>query len=971
MSKGKEEKNTTAWGRRFLTGLLCALMLCTAAVPVNAGAFVYGAEPEEPQLRAEAADEEFNDDAVTRTDLFITDMIHDNPGLQPYDSVYNDMAFLKSRGYDGKVFSLNYAAQFGLLWDAFDAQNGVAAADETGADNDQKVYPYGSESRAWAEAKKAELKAMYQEAKDQGLKVCFMMDFITLPSHLVELYPSVLSGGRIDIMNTQTKKVMDFMLAEMFTEFPEIDGIYVRYGENYVGQRYGSPYHRGNNPIVGDTTKYHLYLINYLRDRLCEGNYLTSTNGAWEGTFQGAEDSAGTKRDLIYRTWGFGAFQRDKNTYLSVSDQIAPHDHLYFAIKYSAGDFLRTASFNQCLGVGAHQQIVEIQCAREYEGKGAYPNYIGNDVINGGREYAYLNGSSDTKSLRDIVNVPNSKIKGLWTWSRGGGWAGPYLNGNNGIKGKTTGANREIVIEDGSELWIDLNAYVIAAWAQDTSKTDQYYVKQYAREVLGMNDEDAERFYQICLKSSDAVLYGLARGTTNNYPNSGAWTRDQNLDANAVKNDTSTAVRNGSWTALLQARGQSVQLWKEMTELAAQLTTGDQKTRDYIGTTCAYGYDLFRIYESIFKARIYSLQGETAGKTKALYDYDRLWDEWRLLSETAAGCPSLFEKDNVRQDLIAYSSNVGLDGGVADIRSGTYDWIRALQPGETLQLPAGSAYYSLNKEVATVSLAGAVTGEKDGVTRISYQSGDSLKAVLIEVNSTGKVTKEVTPKLLLDTYPDQMKLIDLKKCGQVPGYLEEVSLTNSGASVKVKGTGTLASGAAEKEIVFNDGNTASGIIHFGGKGNVQEVAVSYSGDNKTATFQLLGAGGEEVGTAALSGGADLLQVDLSWSEEGGDSTYQFSNLPEGNYLLTVRKKYCTAVETQFAITSESPSSWNGTRTAYAGDLNENGKIDEDDAQWFLRILETQEAQFSDVCDLTGNGRVTFLDYVLFTDGFVR
>ena len=44
--------------------------------------------------------------------------------------------------------------------------------------------------------------------------------------------------------------------------------------------------------------------------------------------------------------------------------------------------------------------------------------------------------------LRDIVAKP--QLKGLWTWTRGGGWWGPYIHGN--------------------EQWVDLHARVLATW---------------------------------------------------------------------------------------------------------------------------------------------------------------------------------------------------------------------------------------------------------------------------------------------------------------------------------------------------------------------------------------------------------------------------------------------------------------------------------------------------------------------------
>eukprot|EP01048_Picozoa_sp_COSAG05_P010483 COSAG05_NODE_926_length_6575_cov_6.025324_3_plen_177_part_00 len=44
--------------------------------------------------------------------------------------------------------------------------------------------------------------------------------------------------------------------------------------------------------------------------------------------------------------------------------------------------------------------------------------------------------------LQDIISKP--QLRGLWTWTRGGGWWGPYIHGN--------------------EQWVDLHARVLAKW---------------------------------------------------------------------------------------------------------------------------------------------------------------------------------------------------------------------------------------------------------------------------------------------------------------------------------------------------------------------------------------------------------------------------------------------------------------------------------------------------------------------------
>ena len=70
-----------------------------------------------------------------------------------------------------------------------------------------------------------------------------------------------------------------------------------------------------------------------------------------------------------------GGLDSPAQYHLNVSDPIDPHPLFYFCIKHTAGDFWRFNDFNQQLAIGKHAQVIEVECQREYEGKGAFPNY--------------------------------------------------------------------------------------------------------------------------------------------------------------------------------------------------------------------------------------------------------------------------------------------------------------------------------------------------------------------------------------------------------------------------------------------------------------------------------------------------------------------------------------------------------------------------------------------------------------------
>ena len=766
----------------------------------------------EHTLRALEQGNDLDDPYTHQNEMFVTDMVHDNPALEPYTSNYKDAEFLRQRNFDGKVFTLFDCAQYGLLWDEFDEYKG--------ATGQNKVYPVGSTERKWVEAKRQELHEKYNEAKKAGIKIYFMMDMIVLPSHLKTLYGNeILTNGKIDIAKEDTQTVMDYMFKEMFTEYPEIDGIYIRYGETYTGNTYsnaklgyGAPYHTGNNPIQGDSTAYHLMLINYLCNKLYGDGMV--------------DDKA---RDVVYRTWGFGGFQNNPSEYLSVSNKIEPNEHLYFCIKHSTGDFHRNVAFNQTIGIGEHQQIIEVQAAREYEGKGAYPNYIVDGVINGFEEYEWLmTDKSQNMSLRDVINNSETlQIKGIWTWSRGGGWNGPYINGLNGVRGDMTSDNREIVIEDGSELWNDVNAYVVSQWTKDTSKTDKYYAKQYAKTYLGMDDEDAENFYRLCILSARAVLLGRATDNADLEKRiSNWWTRDQNIAPGTLTSNIKNAVNAGLGDIMLEEKAESTKLWREMIEIAESFKTDayltdspNLKVKEYIITTCKYGYYFFALAEQMHIAGVKKMQGEQSGNydveaiTDAVNAYDRLWNEWEELYQTAQGCPSPFAKENKSLWLIGYGGNTGLDGFMDNyIEHLNLPKTMTVKVGSTVILPLDYSY-GFDKELLTVKSSdpsvitvdgfGKVTGHSEGNCTVTVESKSGL-AASVKVTVTPTVDEKIELDLSKTEYDNNTNLI-----------IENNSITlNSNNSSRIFIPLPRAVYTGEKIVVYISGTTGNSFEGF-------------------------------------------------------------------------------------------------------------------------------------------------------------
>ena len=226
--------------------------------------------------------------------------------------------------------------------------------------------------------------------------------------------------------------------------------------------------------------------------------------------------------------------------------------------------------------------------------------------------------------------------------------------GKNGING-------EDVIKNGSELWCDLNAYVISQWAKDTSKSDRFYVLKFATEELKTSRKDSLIFYEICNLSARAVLMGKSC-CDQSVPWEMEWTRDQNINPIMFISNVENVIKANIADEMLWWRKQSVQLWKQIVDLSEQIITGNSV--DYIRTTCKYGYYLYSIYETMFRANIFAKTGKDF--SKAIKEYDELWTNFNQLKQTNPRCPTLFNKTG-RKYIVGYNC-YGFDDVIDNLR---------------------------------------------------------------------------------------------------------------------------------------------------------------------------------------------------------------------------------------------------------------------------------------------------------------
>ena len=538
---------------------------------------------------------------------FILDMVHHNPGEPPFKSRFLDPAHLADYGFNGQVFKhINCVATF--------AASGV------------DCFPAGSPERAWLEQFTPGIEREIAAAKKQGLKVFYHIDLFVLPKRLVEHFKKEICDpqtGRILLDKPKTLELHKILFDELAARFPQVDGYIVRVGETYL---FDTPHHVGNGPIprVGPAwTPNYLYAETIAGRELSEPRWNKAQADAYVTLLRFLREEVCAKhgRQIFFRTWDIfpDKLHASLPHYLEVTDQVQPHPLLAFSIKHTALDFWRHVKVNDCLTQGRHPQIIEVQCQREYEGKGAYPNYVMDGVINGFEENARKIG------LRDLVS--HSKILGVYSWSRGGGWYGPYIE---------------------NELWPDLNAFVLAQFVKNPARSEEQIFLEYATERLGLSNGDVNRFRELCLTSTRAILKGrhcevFDRVLHESVLPTACWMRDDRLGGNQQLAEVFDYLqKNRRVDDALAEKTEAVRHWERVVLLARQIEWHNADTKQFANVSAEYGLKLFRVVATGW--RVMLTGKNTANDTEleaALAAYDQAWTNYESLA-ALPGCPTLY-----------------------------------------------------------------------------------------------------------------------------------------------------------------------------------------------------------------------------------------------------------------------------------------------------------------------------------------
>lgn len=582
--------------------------------------------------------------AAVQNEEILLDTFNINPGdslVGNQGSKYTDVQYLKELGYTARSTSVEQSPVFCVDYRA------AGRVPKDGIFQDH-------ETLSWTTAYCESMQEFIDETHSAGLDMYFWTDMIVFPEKLLKLYPEVVRPNSTStiLWNPYTLYLVETMIDEWMQRFPGTDGIAVRTGETYV---LDTPFHRGSSPVagVGDTAA---------KERI------------WTQFIELLVDLVCVKygRKLIFRTWdSIGA----TTYYHNITSRIEPHKNLYFSVKHTTGDYFRQMSFNQLLNIGNHAQIIEVQIQREYEGKGAYPLYLFEHVV--------LNDNSidSNHSLSQLFpngRNENSTIKGLWTWSRGGGWYGPYIHG--------------------SEFWIDLNLHLFLSWWKQNCTTTFHTVELLFQNVcsnllLPANferknivdsldlDKGCYRLRQISHLADEAMVHGryCLEAGPGEYSGCWDWTRDDKLGGYNQLSYHFDFLRGNETRvqASLSYKRRSIELWDEALtvfdeDVAPSLRQWNYRLYRQIRSSFLYAQSYFCVIESGWRAMIYGIvksnrtYWEQVQLHSAIHNYDACWQKYHALSIGRPEFPSVYR--GIYWNFRLQEAEPGMDATIAKLR---------------------------------------------------------------------------------------------------------------------------------------------------------------------------------------------------------------------------------------------------------------------------------------------------------------
>ena len=409
-----------------------------------------------------------------------------NPGEPEITSQYKDPAALKALGYNGLVLNTT-----GL--------SGITSPEEI-ADR---------ELSRWIGQQLDDAARRVDEAAAAGLAVYLSYDMLVLPKDYVQSHAQELccKGAQSTLCPASNLAIQRSVAAleSLIGRLPKIAGVVLRLGDTdarrlpyLIGNDLYAPHcprcsqlGRADRVIAAIEQAYELVAAKHNRRLIVR---------AWNVRPLGFHDSPELAQRIVARLPG------------DPSD-----DRLVLSFKFTQTDFWRYQPWNQASVVcgdkanASRPIIYELQCQREFEGKGGVPSYQPT-LWRDGMPEAF----DDQGGLAKVANQVN--LAGLWAWVRGGGWGGPFVQ---------------------DEAWIDANVTAVPKLADDPNADIASLAKQWAEDRLSIDEPELINAVTGILEHSaelarEAFYFGPFTATKGSCWHPAAdWVSDDQLNAEA------------------------------------------------------------------------------------------------------------------------------------------------------------------------------------------------------------------------------------------------------------------------------------------------------------------------------------------------------------------------------------------------------------------------------------------------------
>ena len=401
--------------------------------------------------------------------------ILDNPGEPPTETRFRDPQILKNLGYNGKVIY---------------PTTGLSGLLESETIESEAM-------RVWVEGRYDYIDKLIQATRESGLQVWVNYDAPSLARELIS--QSTSCSHQPDVLCPASDEMLSISgrcLERMLSRFDPVDGVVLRVGDNdahrlgyLVGNDIYSPHCAKCSSVdrIERLVRYIQFFYNLVVKKL--------------------------GRSLIVRAWNVrpGGLHDQPDLCRKLLSKLPKDDKLILSFKFTHTDFWRYQAWNpSSLVCGDRPVIYELQCQREFEGKGGIPNY---------QASLWRDGMPECEESIGLAEVSSQvNFAGVWAWVRGGGWGGPFVTHEN---------------------WIDANVWSVPRLADNPTLNVTDLAKTWISDQLGYrNRSAAEAILQTLENSPTSVLESFyigpyARLKKDPWYPAGHFIQDDLLDAEA------------------------------------------------------------------------------------------------------------------------------------------------------------------------------------------------------------------------------------------------------------------------------------------------------------------------------------------------------------------------------------------------------------------------------------------------------